>query len=324
MRIKSQLKKIIKVMVPRSLNESLHKYLSQMASRVFNQQLEFIYQKLAVIESLEYKIERLEKEKDIAKSLLSGKEYDELEEKESSEYKADRLEKEKGIAESLLSDKEYDELENRVCAGRVKAEGDYYIALIQLFPEKARVLDLGCGKGRFIKKLNEGGFFAQGIDLNSSYSSVPNITIGELPKALARWDDNSIDVAVSFHLIEHLELSVYRDMLDEVYRILDAGGKIYLETPNTQSLVTMSLYYYKDPAHLMPRHPEAYANILRFCGFKNVIIKNLPELDNHTFESIKNIDTVDDILLAEVNKKFQEVEDILFSGSNNVLIVGEK
>ena len=86
----------------------------------------------------------------------------------------------------------------------------------------------------------------------------------------------------------------------------------------------MSQYYYKDPTHLMPRHPEVYSNILRLCGFKNIVIKNLPELDDHVFEGIAPIEGKEEELLQQVNKKFLDIENLLFASSGNVLIIGEK
>ena len=58
--------------------------------------------------------------------------------------------------------------------------------------------------------------------------------------------------------------------------------------------------------------------------FKHVEIKNLPELDDYKVESINNGEIVDNVLLDEVNMKIQKLENLIYSGSNNVLIYGEK
>ena len=115
--------------------------------------------------------------------------------------------------------------------------------------------------------MNKKGFLAEGIDANTKYIDESNVMLGFLPEALHNIPENSYDVITSFHLIEHLPLNKYKEMIIEVYRILKKSGKVFFETPNTQSLITMSQYYYKDPTHLMPRHPEVYKNILTKITF---------------------------------------------------------
>ena len=292
--------------------------MAQMASRAINEQLTLVYQKLAITESLEYKLEILEQ--------TLEKRDQELLSLEEITCKVSLIEAQLSAVNNgnVLSDNEYDQLEDGIIGGRVETEEAYFDSLANIFPDNARILDLGCGAGRFVQRLNEQHFSAEGIDSNITYDHIPNVIIGQLPEVLTCWKNNSTDIIVSFHLIEHLDLVMYRTMLSEVYRVLDNGGKIYMETPNTQSIMTMSQYYYKDPTHLMPRHPELYANILRFCGFKNVVIKNLPELDKHKFENIENIENINENLVHELNNKFQAIDDMLFAGSGNVLIIGEK
>ena len=322
MNMKRIFKNVVKALLPNRIKYFIKKYLVQTVRQISNEQIAPIHQKLVLLDRLEFKLEILEKRIIRVEEVLLTLEA--LEEKLLLHQSSMGVKSASANSASVLSDDEYESLEKNICSGRILKEDDYYSALATEFPKNASVLDLGCGQGKCIQTLNDKGFIAKGIDANTVYSNVPDVIIGQLPEILTNWQSNSIDIVVSFHLIEHLDLKKYRELISEAFRILKKGGKVFLETPNTQSLVTMSHYYYKDPTHLMPRHPEVYTNILRLCGFKNTVIKNLPELDDHVFEGIAPIESVEEELLQQVNKKFLDIENILFSCSGNVLIIGEK
>ncbi len=293
--MKQLIKNTIKRTIPSSIKNKIISIMSRIVSEQINLYVENIYQKLASLEKVEYKVKELEQGIERASET------------------------------NVFSDEEYDTLEKYICRGRKIVEKDYFDSLSENFAPKTKILDLGCGDGSFIKQMNQKGFFAQGIDASTKYAGQPYVTLGLLPEALKNIPDNSYDVITSFHLIEHLPLNKYKEMIIEVYRILKKCGKVFFETPNTQSLITMSQYYYKDPTHLMPRHPEVYKNILDFNGFKNTEITNLPELDPNVFELISEEDSLfDERDLSIVNKKISKIENILVAGSGNILIVGEK
>jgi predicted SAM-dependent methyltransferase len=44
--------------------------------------------------------------------------------------------------------------------------------------------------------------------------------------------DNSIDEIKAFHIIEHFHFFEIKDVLNEWFRVLKPGGKLYLETPD--------------------------------------------------------------------------------------------
>ncbi len=232
-----------------------------------------------------------------------------------------------GRRPKVFTDQEYDAYEDKILIGRLEKQEDYFDMLIQECKEGAVVLDLGCGKGRFIDKVISSGREAFGIDMNAKYAPHANIDLGKLPEALFAKASESIDNIFSFHLIEHIPLNDLRRMLEESYRILNREGKIYLETPNVQSLFTISHYYFRDPTHLMPRHPAFYMELLSIVGFKNLELRPLSELDNNKKEflidpSIFNEDSL--TLVNEVNKQLHCMHQLFYAGSGNILLVGEK
>jgi SAM-dependent methyltransferase len=77
--------------------------------------------------------------------------------------------------------------------------------------------------------------------------------------------DESIDVAVSLAVLEHLhDPSIF---LGEILRVLRPGGLIYLSTPNFQYDWKN---FYNDPTHVKPYTPSGLEHTLRLCGFASV------------------------------------------------------
>ena len=325
--MKQLIKKIIFRLIPKKIKYLIYNQIS----RAVNPNLEKIYQQLANFEKVEHKLNMLEMhmEKQIQRLASIEKfenkmrSFDEsnLIKFNNNQSKNKNIE----IEENVFSDSEYNRLERNICRGRKKIEEYYFDSLCENFSPSSKILDLGCGEGSFIKRMNDKGFNAQGIDSNEECAKELNVILGCVPEALMEFESNSYDIITSFHLIEHMPLDKYKKMILEIKRLLKKNGKIIFETPNTQSLITMSQYYYKDPTHLMPRHPEIYLNILDFNGFKNCEVKNLPELDDNSFEKIMDIDgKLGENNTEIINDKFSKIENMLVSGSGNILITAEK
>jgi 2-polyprenyl-3-methyl-5-hydroxy-6-metoxy-1,4-benzoquinol methylase len=230
--------------------------------------------------------------------------------------------------EQILTDIQYIEFENDILEGRRKLIDNYYNELMSKFPKNAKILDLGCGNGEFVNKLNEAGFDAIGIDLNKKHSENNSyILYGAIPDILETLDSNTFDVVVSFHLIEHLELNALKTMFRETFRLLKPEGQIILETPNTQSLFVMSKYYYQDPTHLMPRHPNLYSLLLKTSGFIDTQIEHVTQIVEEFFTKEKFIDndgSISDNVCMQLNENFLRIQNLLFDKSGNILIIGEK
>jgi SAM-dependent methyltransferase len=109
------------------------------------------------------------------------------------------------------------------------------------------VLDFGCGPGYLIahllREVREGKVF--GIDFSPKAVSVTNrkfekhpafggaVLVKEVPFP---FESSSMDVIVSVELIEHLNDGQMQGMLTEAYRLLKAGGRLVLTTPNMEDL----------------------------------------------------------------------------------------
>lgn len=106
-------------------------------------------------------------------------------------------------------------------------------SIISLFPEGARILDVGCGNGISLEKLNSLGYAAVGIDFNeekldvarSKGCSVYNCDMHEM----YFFEDKSFDVVISSHSLEHsYNPSV---ALSEFHRVLPSNGLLFIVVP---------------------------------------------------------------------------------------------
>lgn len=94
--------------------------------------------------------------------------------------------------------------------------------------DKGVVYDFGCGNNILVKKLNESGYDAYGIDVEDGDRVICADLNGRLPI-----EDNVADYVVSLANIEHLDEPQFN--MQEAYRILKPGGTLFLTTPSPRA-----------------------------------------------------------------------------------------
>ena len=121
-----------------------------------------------------------------------------------------------------------------------------------------RVLDVGCGYGRFLRIAHEAGFDATGVDKN------PQIVIANrgaglrcLSEAEFQTAKDQYDVVLMSHVIEHFAPRDLLGFMDGYLDRLRTGGRLVIATP------LMSDYFYDDFDHVKPYQP---AGILAVFG----------------------------------------------------------
>lgn len=116
------------------------------------------------------------------------------------------------------------------------------------------LLDLGCADKYLAPAVQDQGWSYFGLD----YADV-NFEVDKMPLA-----SNSIDIAVSLAVIEHLRDP--ENFISEIFRCLRPGGLIYLSTPNFQFDFKN---FYNDPTHVRPYTPTSLVELLRLSGFES-------------------------------------------------------
>jgi ubiquinone/menaquinone biosynthesis C-methylase UbiE len=102
-----------------------------------------------------------------------------------------------------------------------------------------KLLDVGCGNGVFLHRMHNLGWSATGIDFdakaieNAKKMYGDGLTFMNTDLTGARFPDNSFDAVTMSHVIEHVPDPVA--LLIEARRVLKAGGRLVVTTPNIRS-----------------------------------------------------------------------------------------
>jgi SAM-dependent methyltransferase len=148
-----------------------------------------------------------------------------------------------------------------------------------------RVLDVGCGEGRFTAELVAAGVHGVGIDvaeepLRRARAAHPGLDV-QLIDAFGPWPlaDASFDAVWAGEVIEHVADTA--GWLSEIRRVLRPGGRLLVSTPNHSRLAVLRLGLSARAfdAHFDPRsdHLRFYTrrtltSLLEDFGFQDVSI----------------------------------------------------
>lgn len=186
------------------------------------------------------------------------------------------------------------------------------------------VLDIGCGRGEFLRLMKDNRIPALGIDVYPEYVvegalNGLNIQQGDGIAFLKNTDQYFGGIFVC-QVIEHISFIQLQELCAAAYDRLVRGAYLILETPNPGCLSIFANAFYVDPTHNKPVHPLTLQYLLEEVGFENVKIEYTPcsklqPLPQIQSEEIKNLD--------QVNEGIVRVSDILF-GSQDYAVIARK
>jgi SAM-dependent methyltransferase len=133
---------------------------------------------------------------------------------------------------------------------------------------KGKLLEVGCGSGRFLSRMRKAGWEVQGVELDPVAAELAReqfalpVFAGTLPEA--NFPEGSFDAVVLSHVIEHVYDPV--GLLKECRRVLKPGGRLTIVTPNVRSRGHQAFREHwseLDP----PRHLNLFSiDTMRACG----------------------------------------------------------
>ena len=135
-----------------------------------------------------------------------------------------------------------------------------------------KALDLGCGRGEWLKVLGDSGFDARGVDLNEDMLAAcqeRGLTgqLGDALSTLKGLPSESLALVSALHLVEHLPFEAAEILVQEALRVLVPGGLLVLETPNSENLTVGTSSFYLDPSHLRPVPAALLEFVAEYAGF---------------------------------------------------------
>jgi len=136
------------------------------------------------------------------------------------------------------------------------------------------VLDVGCGRGEFLKILDDHNISSLGIDTNPEMVKLNqdrNIKVenSDANSFLEKQTDNILIGIVAFQVIEHFSPTYLLNFIKTSYEKLQQGGVIILETVNPMSFFSFSHFWY-DLSHIKPIPSDILNFYLESAGFKDV------------------------------------------------------
>jgi len=143
------------------------------------------------------------------------------------------------------------------------------------------LLDVGCGRGRFLNEARRIGYIVTGIDFDRINVEVARRRFGiseiqsdTLEKFVLKNPRKRFDVITFFEVLEHLPDP--RQFLRTVRSLLNPGGYIALSVPNRERFINTIGYLDKPPYHLTRWTKKALGNILQLTDFSVLHLKIKP------------------------------------------------
>ncbi|MHC2995794.1 MAG: class I SAM-dependent methyltransferase [Candidatus Atribacteria bacterium] len=148
--------------------------------------------------------------------------------------------------------------------------------------KKGRLLDVGCGGGRFLKLMWNVGWKVQGLELDKQAAESTSrrldmpVHVGTVEQA--DFGESFFDVITINHVIEHLIDPIAT--LQACRRILTTGGRIVIVTPNVESLghchFQSSWRALEPPRHIHLFSLRTLSELVRRAGFNIEILYTSP------------------------------------------------
>ncbi len=157
-------------------------------------------------------------------------------------------------------------------AGFSKLEKTIFASAEKLRAESPSILDIGCATGALLASLRDKGWRVTGVEISPSAIYAKNerrLDVRNIPLEENNFPDNSFDVILASHLIEHLNEP--KTFLEETYRILKNNGSLFITTPDIsgfQSLLFGSRWRSAIFDHLYLFSRRTLSKMLKTVGFK--------------------------------------------------------
>ncbi|RKZ47850.1 MAG: class I SAM-dependent methyltransferase [Candidatus Parabeggiatoa sp. nov. 2] len=139
-----------------------------------------------------------------------------------------------------------------------------------------KLLDVGCGNGRWLARMRDLGWQVEGIDFDSEAAQQARtqygliVHVGEL--STVGYPDNHFDAIILQHVIEHLPHPV--SVLAECRRILKPNGRLVVITPNIQSWGHQHFGHHwrglEPPRHLYLFSRQTLSRVAQQGGFNQI------------------------------------------------------
>jgi 2-polyprenyl-3-methyl-5-hydroxy-6-metoxy-1,4-benzoquinol methylase len=147
-------------------------------------------------------------------------------------------------------------------------------SFLQFFKSCTNVLDIGCGRGEFVRLLEQSGIKATGIDMDARMvehcqTQGLDVIMCDAQTYLNKVPAGELDGIFMDQVIEHLTPHQTVDILKLCKEKLKPGSFLFVETVNPLSF-TSSANFDIDLSHKRRIHPESLKYLLQATGFSDI------------------------------------------------------
>jgi len=143
-------------------------------------------------------------------------------------------------------------------------------------PKGSKILDLGCGRGEFLRGFMRCGLKGYGVDQSAIAKSIcpgAEISQADLENEPLPYNDNYFDVIYSKSVLEHFYYP--EKLVMEIYRVVKPGGLVITMVPDWEVVYKT---FYEDYTHRTPFTINSLRNIFLIHGFDDVTVEKFRQL----------------------------------------------
>lgn len=135
------------------------------------------------------------------------------------------------------------------------------------------ILDFGCGTGGVLKRMAAARRI--GVEVGEAAAETARAEGIETVAALDELPEASVDVAISFHALEHVDAPL--DILQRLGRVVKPGGRLRLVVPCEVPLPHAQRFWVPNPErHLYTWTPLLFGNLAERAGLESIVSRIAP------------------------------------------------
>lgn len=143
-------------------------------------------------------------------------------------------------------------------------------------PPEARILDAGCATGYLLSLFwNSGYHNLVGVELSKQLAEIArhtlpgtvDVIVADVRDYLANMPDESFDLILFHHVLEHIPREYTILLLKEFHRVLKPGGYLNLKVPNASYLMAGN-HLFCDFTHVVHFNERSMPQVLEAAGFE--------------------------------------------------------
>lgn len=179
------------------------------------------------------------------------------------------------------------------------------------------LLDVGCGRGEWLRLLRDHGLHATGLDMNVAFveechEADLSVALGVIPEHFASIKDDSLGAITMFQVAEHLDFATLQTSIHESHRVLKPGGVLIIEFPNIQTHAVGASTFWIDPTHARPLHPQVVEFLVQTAGF--TLVPSMYSSPVIEIPELSGLDASTKSLLLRITE--------MVGGSGDVAVIG--